>query len=188
MEINGKEITKELMEQAAKCQTAEELFALAKENGIELTAEQAEAYLAERKDGKIPDEEMDAVAGGFADGGSCGGELRKKRRKCFLTTAVCEYLGKADDCEELTTLRAYRDNWLAKQPGGRELIEEYYAIAPGIVRAMKESARYGEICEELLARYIRPCLALIAEGKNEECKLLYMEMVRYAEGLTRVAA
>ena len=119
-------------------------------------------------------------------GGSC--EDYRQLRRCFLTTAVCEYLGKADDCEELTTLRAYRDNWLAKQPGGRELIEEYYAIAPGIVHAMKESARYGEICEELLARYIRPCLALIAKGKNEECKQLYMEMVRYAEGLTRVAA
>ena len=189
MEINGKEITKELMEQAAKCQTAEELFALAKENGIELTAEQAETYLAERKDGEIADAEMDAVAGGKKPGG--GGRLcedYKNSPNCFLTTAVCEYLGKADDCEELTTLRAYRDNWLAKQPGGRELIEEYYAIAPGIVRAMKESARYGEICEELLARYIRPCLALIAEGKNEECKQLYMEMVRYVEGLLSAAA
>ena len=193
MEINGKEITKELMEQAAKCQTAEELFALAKENGIELTAEQAEAYLAERKDGEIADEEMDAVAGGDLRYGSCRNKKNKHRldprqRGCFLTTAVCEYLGKADDCEELTTLRAYRDNWLAKQPGGRELIEEYYAIAPGIVRAMKESEDYGAISEELLARYIRPCLALIAEGKNEECKQLYIEMVRYAEGLTRVAA
>lgn len=80
---------------------------------------------------------------------------------CFLTTAVCEYLGKSDDCEELTTLRACRDQWLAKQPGGKELIEEYYEIAPGIVRAMKEAPNYGELCEELLSRYIRPCLALI---------------------------
>ena len=189
MEINGKEITRELMEKAAKCQTKEELLALAKENGIELTAEQAEAYLAERQDGEIADAEMDAVAGGKKMGGNYCGELRQQvRSSCFLTTAVCEYLGKADDCEELTTLRAYRDNWLAKQPGGRELIEEYYRIAPGIVRAMKESARYGEICEELLARYIRPCLALIAEGENEECKQLYMEMVRYVEGLLSAAA
>ena len=176
MEINGKEISQELMEKAVACRTTEELLALAKENGIELTAEQAEAYLSVYQSGKIPDEELDAVAGGR----SCD---YWPNATCFLTTAVCEYLGKADDCEELTTLRAYRDNWLAKQPGGRELIEEYYAIAPGIVRAMKESADYGIICEELLARYISPCLALIAEGKNEECKELYMEMVRYAEGI-----
>ena len=43
MESNGKEISSELMDKAAKCRTAEELLALAKENGIELTPEQAEA-------------------------------------------------------------------------------------------------------------------------------------------------
>ena len=189
MEINGKEISQELLDKAVKCETAEELLALAKENGIELTAEQAEAYLAERKDSEISDAEMGAVAGGRKPGS--GGHYCKGytiSRNCFLTTAVCEYLGKADDCEELTTLRAYRDNWLAKQLGGRELIEEYYRIAPGIVRAMKDSPDYGELCETLLARYIRPCLALIAEGRNEECKELYMEMVRNAEGLVSVAA
>ena len=69
-----------------------------------------------------------------------------------------------------------------------ELIEEYYEIAPSIVRAMKESPNYGELCEELLDRYIRPCLALINQGRNEECKRLYMEMVRYAEGLVSAAA
>ena len=69
-----------------------------------------------------------------------------------------------------------------------ELIEEYYEIAPGIVRAMKDSPNYGELCEELLSRYIRPCLALINQGRNEECKRLYIEMVRYAEGLVSQAA
>ena len=64
MEINGKEISQELMEKAVACRTTEELLALAKENGIELTAEQAEAYLAVYQSGKIPDEELDAVAGG----------------------------------------------------------------------------------------------------------------------------
>ena len=182
MKTNGKEITKEMLAKAEACKTPEELVALAKENGVELTAEEAAAYLAEHEDGKLTGEELDAVAGGkvFKPGG--------KHKGCFLTTAVCEYLGKADDCEELTTLRAYRDQWLAKQPGGVELIEEYYEIAPGIVRTMKDSPNYGELCEELLSRYIRPCLALIAEGRNEECKRLYIEMVRYAEGLVSQAA
>ena len=64
MESNGKEISSELMDKAAKCRTAEELLALAKENGIELTAEQAEAYLSAYQKGEITDEEMAAVAGG----------------------------------------------------------------------------------------------------------------------------
>ena len=73
MEINGKEISKELIEKAAKCQTMGELLALAKENGIELTAEQAEAYLSVYQSGKISDEELDAVAGGVKD--NCRYEL-----------------------------------------------------------------------------------------------------------------
>ena len=118
MKTNGKEITKEMLAKAEACKTAEELVALAKENGVELTAEEAAAYLAEHEGGKLTGEELDAVAGGkvMKPGG--------KHKGCFLTTAVCEYLGKADDCEELTTLRDYRDQWLAKQPGGVELIEE----------------------------------------------------------------
>ena len=47
MKTNGKEITKEMLAKAETCKTAEELVALAKENGVELTAEEAAAYLAE---------------------------------------------------------------------------------------------------------------------------------------------
>ena len=41
-----------------------------------------------------------------------------RQRLCFITTAVCEFQGKADDCYELTTFRKFRDDWLAKAPGG----------------------------------------------------------------------
>ena len=188
MAFNGKEITQEMMAKAAACKTTEELLALAKENGIELSVEQAEAYLKEHVG--LNNEELEAVAGGQMISPKADEEKKnnQNRRICFLTTAVCEYLGKPDDCEELTTLRAYRDNWLAKQPDGKALIEEYYDIAPGIVRAMKESPSYGEICEELLSRYIHPCIDLIAQGKNEECKDLYIRMVHYTQSLVSVAA
>src|SRR5690606_29479169 len=33
---------------------------------------------------------------------------------CFLTTATCQVVGLADDCWELTTLRHFRDGWLAR--------------------------------------------------------------------------
>jgi hypothetical protein len=190
MEINGKEITQEMMEKVASCKTVDELLALAKENGIEISTEQAETYLAEHVVNLLDNEKLDAVAGGQMSSPKRDEvkTMDQNRRICFLTTAVCEYHGKPDDCEELTTLRAYRDNWLSKQPGGNALIEEYYAIAPSIVRAMKDSPNYGEICEELLTNYIRPCLDLISMGKNEECKELYIQMVRYAQSLVRVAA
>ena len=47
MAINKNEITKEMLEKAMQCKTADELMALAKSEGVELTETEAEAYLAE---------------------------------------------------------------------------------------------------------------------------------------------
>ncbi|PWM49198.1 MAG: hypothetical protein DBX39_05305 [Bacillota bacterium] len=56
---------KELLEQAKEAKSAEELMSLAKENGMELTKEEAEAYFAQlNKSGELSDEELDNVAGG----------------------------------------------------------------------------------------------------------------------------
>ena len=107
----------------------------------------------------------------------------KKNKKsgsfCFLTTAVCEYYGRPDDCSELMALRNYRDNWLRKQPDGTALIEEYYETAPLIVSRLTASEYYPEYCQELWNKYINPCLHLIDEQKYEECKELYSKMFYY---------
>ena len=50
MPINVNELTKEQIQKAMACETAEELMALAKAEGIELTKEEAESYLAELED------------------------------------------------------------------------------------------------------------------------------------------
>ena len=56
---------KELLGQAKEAKSAEELMSLAKENGMELTKEEAEAYFAQlNKSGELSDEELDNVAGG----------------------------------------------------------------------------------------------------------------------------
>ena len=48
----------------------EELIALAKAEGIEITKEQAEAYLEELKDIELDPEALDKVAGGSKKGGN----------------------------------------------------------------------------------------------------------------------
>ena len=57
-------VTKEQIEKAMACETAEELMALAKEVGIELTKEEAEAYMAELKDFELDGDTLKRVAGG----------------------------------------------------------------------------------------------------------------------------
>ena len=55
MKINGNEISKETLSKAMLCDTPEELVKRAKENGVELTVKEAEAYAA------LQEGEVDAV-------------------------------------------------------------------------------------------------------------------------------
>lgn len=100
---------------------------------------------------------------------------------CFITTVVCEYFGKSDDCAELNTLRNYRDTWLKNQPDGQILIAEYYNSAPIIVSKMKTSEQFEWYCQYLWRDYIQPCLRFIEKGELEHCKNRYIEMFRYMQ-------
>lgn len=62
--INKTELTKEQIEKAMACKTVEELMDVAKNEGFELTKEEAEAYMAEMTDFELDDEKLEAVAGG----------------------------------------------------------------------------------------------------------------------------
>ena len=69
MPINKNEITKEMFEKAMQCNTAEDLIAFAKTEGVDLTKEEAEAYLAELSECELKDGELKHIAGGKAPGG-----------------------------------------------------------------------------------------------------------------------
>ena len=68
MPINKNEITKEMIEKAMQCKSAEELMALAKAEGVEITKEEAEAYFAEMADVELDEARLKQVAGGFKGG------------------------------------------------------------------------------------------------------------------------
>ena len=65
MPINKNEITKEMLEKAMQCKTAEELIALAKAEGYDITKEEAEAYFAEISDMELDSERLKKIAGGI---------------------------------------------------------------------------------------------------------------------------
>ena len=64
MPIDKIELTKEQVAKAMACKTAEELMAMAKAEGIELTKEEAEAYMAELEDFELDGDTLKRVAGG----------------------------------------------------------------------------------------------------------------------------
>ena len=80
-------LTPEVLEKAKLAKSPEEILALAKENGAELTEESAKAYFAKlHKSGEVSDDELDSVSGG----GKCG-TTYKNRHPVVTAFNSCEY-------------------------------------------------------------------------------------------------
>lgn len=107
----------------------------------------------------------DDIAGGF------------RRKLCYITTAVCESLGKGPDCYELSVLKRYRDEQLESTEEGRRLVEEYYDIAPTIVKRMEKRPDRERIYRDLYRDYLVPCIHEIENQEYEACQNRYQEMV-----------
>lgn len=74
MPINKNELTKEQILKAMQCENAEELMALAKAEGFDITKAEAEAYMAELADIELENGMLKNVAGGClvaAENGVC---------------------------------------------------------------------------------------------------------------------
>ncbi|XCP83661.1 CFI-box-CTERM domain-containing protein [Roseburia hominis] len=100
-----------------------------------------------------------------------------KSHPCYITTAVCESLGKPDDCYELNLLREYRDGYLAGSKDGYRVIHEYYNVAPTIVKRISRMEHADEIYRKIWEEYLSRCVELIEEGRKMECQKVYTDMV-----------
>lgn len=103
-------------------------------------------------------------------GGSSGG--------CFLTSACVEAKGLADDCQELTVLRRFRESYLRSIPEGQREIAEYYIVAPKIVAEIKKRADAIAIFDSIYEKLVKPCVDMIERGENEDAHKLYRETVK----------
>ena len=79
MPINKNELTKEQIQKAMACETAEELMAAAKAEGYELTKDEAEAYMAEMEDVELDSDALKQVAGGMCYSAGMGADQRCNR-------------------------------------------------------------------------------------------------------------
>lgn len=118
----------------------------------------------------------------YAKYNQCAGFSRKSSSSsssgggCFLTSACVGYMGKADDCEELTVLRKFRDTYMKSTEAGRRLVEEYYAIAPKIVAGIDSSADRGTVYAGIYDVIVK-CIADIESGNNASAEQRYCDMV-----------
>ena len=102
----------------------------------------------------------------------------KPRSGCYFTTACTQYFGLPDNCQQLMTLRYFRDNVLSKTKSGRELITFYYQVAPPIVLKINSSTNPEEEYSQIFHHVNKAC-NLINGGENESAKREYIKMVNH---------
>lgn len=116
--------------------------------------------------------------GAMLDGGSEQDGKKKKKGGCFLTTACTQYRGLPDDCEELTVLRAFRDNYMQGLAAGPELILGYYEIAPAIVTTIQAKPEVeADSIWAMVYQTIRLCVDAIHQGDNQTAFETYQSQV-----------
>ncbi|MBR1645652.1 MAG: sel1 repeat family protein [Selenomonadaceae bacterium] len=105
-------------------------------------------------------------------------EVKSSGGLCVITSAACAALNKPDDCEELNTLRAYRDKMKATNPVVAALVKEYYRVAPLLVKKINAEVAAKTIYSSLWENFIERTYNLILAGENEAATAIYIDMVQ----------
>ncbi len=124
-----------------------------------------EAWRKAFKDSNISAAGYDSIMEGF------------KNKLCYVTTAVCTNLEKGADCEELRLIKEFRDGYLSSTKEGLAMIEEYYDIAPTLVKRIERDKDAHEKYTNLWNTYLSPCVQHIKNGQPEICKEIYCGMM-----------
>lgn len=100
-----------------------------------------------------------------------------KQKLCFVTTAVCQGLRKSQNCKEILLMKQFRDGYFSRSEEGKQLIQEYYDIAPTIVKRIARQEEPEAEYQYLWSTYIKKCVGHIEHGEEEQCSQLYKAMM-----------
>ena len=64
---------------------------------------------------------------------------------------------------------------------GEAVIQEYYNVAPTIVKHISRRPDSDEIYQGIYENYLKKCVHLIEENELEECRRIYSDMVEEME-------
>ena len=93
---------------------------------------------------------------------------------CFLTTAIVDRRGEADDGLTLTKLRNFRDTYMSKIPSD---IEEYYSVAPKIVKSIPSDHKDWDWIESQIDKSVE----FIDRNLLDKAYKTYKDMVKKLE-------
>jgi hypothetical protein len=103
----------------------------------------------------------------------------QKGSGCFITTAVCSTLGKADNCDELVAFRKFRDTFMFETAEMRGEVEEYYEVAPQICEAIDKTGQETALqaYSAIWSSSLKPAFEALSAGENRKAHDIYKQMV-----------
>ena len=128
MPIDKTKLTKAMLNEAAKCETAEELIALAKVSGVTLTKEEAAAYLADLEDVELDEKALDKVAGGscYTQTSCDDNECNPAHPKCFVGDSEVAVPGSVKCIKDLKV----GDKVITLDASGKEIVGVVTEVVP----------------------------------------------------------
>lgn len=115
-------------------------------------------------------------SGGWGSGNWVDNGWNNSGSGCYITTACVEYMGLADDCDEMETLRHYRDILVEQDEEFRQQVLDYYRKAPVIVQKIMQSKNKDEQLKHLYKDLVQKCVFMLKSGKFEEAKQHYINV------------
>ena len=102
---------------------------------------------------------------------------------CFITTITCDILEKDDNCYEMSSLRALRNNFLQNHEEYFEILKIYDVIGPVIAERLSIDSNKKQVANTLFEYIIKPCSSLIEKGDyvlaTYRYYLMTLELIRY---------
>src|SRR5690606_9243497 len=106
---------------------------------------------------------------------------KSEESNCFITTSCVKYFKLNDDCYELTTLRKFRDEHLCKSESDKKLVEQYYIIAPMLVKELEKAHNKEDLFGKIFTQIKLACESIENED-FEKAKNIYRDVVSHLLG------
>lgn len=96
---------------------------------------------------------------------------------CFITTILCNILGKKDDDKIMENMRGFRENILKNNPKYYNILWEYDRIGPVIANCINNDPEKLKLANNLYTGVLTNINEHIENGENEKAVARYQIMV-----------
>jgi hypothetical protein len=98
---------------------------------------------------------------------------------CYITAACVEVMGLEDDCDELQTLRSFRDELLSGPFETAEKVAQYYDGAPKIVAKLDQRPDKNAFYTHVYYEFIVPAVKAVKDGDTSRALEIYSAGVNH---------